>query len=197
MTRKLICAWALSVSFYGVAQVGVNTEQPTETLDVKGSVRVQTLPSNGATSAIFTKPDGTKSTSKDQTFTAKKTVVVDANGVMGVVDGLPIVSQPEEKALQYATSSVLINSVTPTASVVKVGNIEVRFDGTNPTLMGETTLSFRLINAQTLDDAPTNQDNVIVNAYKQGVGGGPWAGQQMFLQLLLITGIRLPYRNLM
>ncbi|TZF93513.1 hypothetical protein FW781_17620 [Chryseobacterium panacisoli] len=41
---------------------------------------------------IFTKPDGTKSTVKDQTFTAVKTVVADANGVLGYLDGLPKLS---------------------------------------------------------------------------------------------------------
>ncbi|MCU7571654.1 hypothetical protein N4241_11130, partial [Riemerella anatipestifer] len=82
----------------GVAQtekkVGIATSKETpatETFHVNGTARITDLPLNGATSAINTKTDGTVSTAKDQTFTAVKTVVVDANGVLGTVSGLPTV----------------------------------------------------------------------------------------------------------
>lgn len=71
------------------SQVGINTASPTEIMDVNGTARVRELPLNGSANAISTKPDGTKSPTKNQPFTATKTVVVDNNGILGYVNGLP------------------------------------------------------------------------------------------------------------
>ncbi|MDQ0067182.1 hypothetical protein [Chryseobacterium lathyri] len=51
-------------------QVGINTGVPTEILDVNGIERVRELPKHQMVNAIFTKPDSTKSTVKDQPFIA-------------------------------------------------------------------------------------------------------------------------------
>ncbi|WKS94864.1 hypothetical protein [Riemerella columbina] len=75
-----------------IKRVGIATDSTTpatETLQVKGTARITDLPTNGAANAISTKPDGSLSTAKDQTFTATKTLVVDNNGVLGVVNSLP------------------------------------------------------------------------------------------------------------
>lgn len=53
-------------------KVGINTTEPTETLDVKGKVRIQGLYS-----------DGNQTGTKNANFTATNMVVVDANGVLG------------------------------------------------------------------------------------------------------------------
>ncbi|WP_131707634.1 hypothetical protein [Chryseobacterium angstadtii] len=71
------------------AQVGISTSMPTETLDINGTARVRDVPLNGTVNAIYTKSDGTKSDAKDQTFSATKTLVVDNNGVLGYISGLP------------------------------------------------------------------------------------------------------------
>ncbi|MDR6485691.1 hypothetical protein J2799_000176 [Chryseobacterium vietnamense] len=55
-------------------------------MDVNGIERVRELPKHNTANAIFTKPDGTKSENKDQTFIATKMVVADANGVLGYTD---------------------------------------------------------------------------------------------------------------
>lgn len=73
----------------GEGNVGVNTVSPTERLDNSGITRLRTLPLNGATNAIFTTSSGDASAAQDQTFTATRTVVADANGVLGYVSGLP------------------------------------------------------------------------------------------------------------
>ena len=70
-------------------KVGINTSAPTEILSVNGTVRVQELPLNGSTNSLYTMGDGTASSTKNQTFNPSKTVVADANGVLGVVSGLP------------------------------------------------------------------------------------------------------------
>lgn len=70
-------------------QIGVGTIAPTEKLDVEGIARVRDLPLNGTSNAIYTQSDGTGSSTQNQTFTATRTVVADANGVLGVVNGLP------------------------------------------------------------------------------------------------------------
>ena len=53
-------------------KVGINTTEPTETLDVKGKVRIQEL---------YT--DGTKTGTNNANFTATNVVTVDNNGVLG------------------------------------------------------------------------------------------------------------------
>ncbi|UTX49033.1 hypothetical protein [Chryseobacterium sp. MA9] len=81
----------LAIFFFvnAYSQVGINTGNPTEILDVNGNERVRILPKHQTANSIFTKPDGSKSDNKDQSFIATKTVVADANGVLGYVDGLP------------------------------------------------------------------------------------------------------------
>lgn len=74
-------------------KVGVNTATPTETFNVKGTVRITELPINGASASIYTKTDGTASAAKDQTFNAVKTVAADNNGVIGVINASPVYSQ--------------------------------------------------------------------------------------------------------
>ncbi|KAA5535799.1 tropomyosin [Paenimyroides baculatum] len=73
----------------GTGNVGVNTDTPSEQLDNAGITRLRNLPLNGATNAINTTVAGDESSSQDQTFTATRTVVADANGVLGTVAGLP------------------------------------------------------------------------------------------------------------
>lgn len=75
----------------GTGNVGVNTTSPTEKFDNDGITRLRNLPLNGATNAINTTVDGDPSSSQDQTFTATRTVVADANGVLGTVAGLPAI----------------------------------------------------------------------------------------------------------
>lgn len=69
--------------------VGIATNAPTETLHVNGITRLQGLPQNGAANAIYTTSGGTASATQNQTFTATRTVVADANGVLGYVTGVP------------------------------------------------------------------------------------------------------------
>ncbi|GAA4160343.1 hypothetical protein GCM10022217_24220 [Chryseobacterium ginsenosidimutans] len=73
-----------------VGNVGIATQNlSTELLDVNGNTRLRALPLDGATNAIFTTSGGSASASRDQTFTATRTVVADANGVLGYVAGTP------------------------------------------------------------------------------------------------------------
>lgn len=66
----------------GIGRVGVNTDTPTETLDVKGTLRIRNLPLFGV-GLIHTKENGTASEHPDQVFTGKKPIVADINGVLG------------------------------------------------------------------------------------------------------------------
>ena len=70
-------------------KVGVNTETPTEILDIKGTARLRELPSNNAPTAVYTLPNGTSSAVKDQQFVAENLVNSDANGVLGTSLGYP------------------------------------------------------------------------------------------------------------
>lgn len=67
----------------GTGNVGVATDSPTEKFDNNGIFRLRSLPLNGTANAINTTPGGATSPTQNQTFTATRTVVVDANGVLG------------------------------------------------------------------------------------------------------------------
>lgn len=88
--------YLLTSILFGVAinaqagKVGINTSTPTEILNVNGTTRISSLPTNGTPNSIYTKPDGTMSAAKDQTFNATKTVVADNNGVLGTIDGISL-----------------------------------------------------------------------------------------------------------
>ncbi|MGI9526367.1 MAG: hypothetical protein ACR2MS_04565 [Weeksellaceae bacterium] len=169
----------LLLPFIAFAQVGVNTDKPTETIHVEGTTRIKELPITGTANSIYTQPNGNASATKNQPFNAIKTVVVDQNGVLGTIQGLPVTALPEIKTIQYATKTALINSNTPTNSITQIGNLRVRFDGTKPDGT-EQTLSFMLINNITDPNrAPANADNVIVNQLKIG-SGGIYGGQDTY-----------------
>lgn len=74
---------ALTLEAQVVNKVGIHTYNPTEILHVNGTMRVENLPIHGATNSIYTMPDGTASSTKNQTFNARASVVVDGNGVLG------------------------------------------------------------------------------------------------------------------
>lgn len=84
--RKQLCILGL-LGFLGLqaqtGKVGINTETPTEILDVNGTLRVRSLPVEG-TKGIRTTGTNTASENPDQTFTPTKFVVADENGVLGV-----------------------------------------------------------------------------------------------------------------
>lgn len=85
----------VAVTFYMVsamAQVGIGTETPTEVLDIDGTLRIRNLPINGDTNAIHTTGENTASDTPTETFTATHMLVLDANGVIGAMDGLPSMS---------------------------------------------------------------------------------------------------------
>lgn len=73
----------------GEGNIGMNVANPTEKLDNNGITRLRNLPANGTANAINTTPGGATSASQDQTFNATRTVVADANGVLGTVAGIP------------------------------------------------------------------------------------------------------------
>ncbi|WP_395090732.1 hypothetical protein ACF3NR_06875 [Vaginella massiliensis] len=89
-------------AFLANAQVGVNTETPTEKFDVSGTVRVQSLPNNGSTNSINTLADGTAGTNN---FVATRTVVADQNGVFGTVNYVPKESSNVSQNACYASTS--------------------------------------------------------------------------------------------
>lgn len=89
MNKKIILIAVTLLSEVTYSQVGISNQTPTEMLDINGTTRIRTLPSTGATNIIYTKPDGTRSSIKDQPFNAINTVVSDSNGVLGTVGWLP------------------------------------------------------------------------------------------------------------
>lgn len=69
-------------------KVAVGTRNPTETLDVNGTLRVAVLPEDGQ-ELIFTTSDGKAAPDFNQRYTANRVVVADKNGVLGFAPSVP------------------------------------------------------------------------------------------------------------
>lgn len=129
LLKKPLFVFTLITFNTSIAQVGINNTSPTETLDVNGTTRIRNLPVNGSSNAIYTKPDGSKSTAKDQSFTATRTVTADSNGVLGYVEGIPA------QAATESTGSTIIKTIysaiapDPTKTI-SIGGMTFRIDNT-------------------------------------------------------------------
>jgi hypothetical protein len=122
MNKKFVFTISLFISITVWGQVGINTPNPTEILDVNGIERIRELPKNEAVNAIFTKPDGTRSNAKDQAFTATRTIVADANGILGYVEGLP--KSSDGGGLPVGEAITRIYSVPATTAQVGTFNLK-------------------------------------------------------------------------
>jgi len=114
----------------GAGNMGINTGYPTEKLDIDGISRIRSLPKDGSTNAINTTPDGDPSDSQDQTFTATKTVVADANGVLGYVDGPPFYQNIRSNVITItggytvaATDYLIVTDVATGGSTITFPNL--------------------------------------------------------------------------
>lgn len=110
MKKLLISSLFLStMAFAQNGKVGINTSTPTETLNVNGTLRINTLPVSGTANSIYTKPDGTGSAAIDQTFNGSRVLMADDNGVVGVTatPGQPPVSQSK---CVYGNSRYVFNN---------------------------------------------------------------------------------------
>ena len=102
--KKHLLIGAILISGLAVAQtgkVGVETDKPTETLHVKGTVRITDLPSDDTKNAINTDDNGTDTGGKNQTFNATRTVVANDQGVLGSIDALPAGTSGENEGTKY------------------------------------------------------------------------------------------------
>lgn len=171
--KKLIILFLFLVGFnfnlFAQVNHGLGTKSPTEKVDMNGIVRIREFPKDRATNSIYTKADGTKSDLKDQTFNAKNTVVVDENGVLGVVEGLPATSTPDIKTITYSTTNAIINDTVMQGSLLTLGNLAVYFESTST--LGHGWVRFCLLNGV--------NDNVVVNQIKVG-SGGLYGGNETF-----------------
>lgn len=108
----------------GTGNVGINTSGPTEKLHVNGITRLQGLPLNGTINAINTTSGGTASASQDQTFTATRTVVADANGVLGYVTGLPTTGSAPGGSINIGETISQVYSVPAATANVNTFNLK-------------------------------------------------------------------------
>lgn len=103
--KKILFSILLLTNWNVFSQIGVYTEKPTETFHLNGTVRISELPENSSLDAIYTKPDGTASETKNQSFNATRTVVADLNGVLGTIEGIPrYISKSEYKHVATVTN---------------------------------------------------------------------------------------------
>ncbi|WDT68310.1 hypothetical protein [Cloacibacterium sp. TD35] len=106
-------------------KVGVNTISPSESLHVNGTLRIGDLPINGAINAINTTSAGTSSATQNQTFTGIRTVLADANGVLGYSDGIPQVINPTSGS---TIKKIIYSATAPDSNkTVTIGGMVFRF----------------------------------------------------------------------
>lgn len=97
-------------------RVGVNTRTPTEELDVKGSVRIQTLPKTGE--GVTTNTSGSYDAGKSTHFDPNKVVVTNEQGVLGVMNAAwPLFFYMPSVLLPVETTDPSYNSGTSTFTI--------------------------------------------------------------------------------
>lgn len=96
--------------------VGINVRKGTEMLHVKGGVRITSLPRPGISGTIYTKTDGTASSSRDQQLNpsdTRRVVISDGHGVLGSAYGVkPLFFHMPCIVLPLETANAAYNSVT-------------------------------------------------------------------------------------
>lgn len=167
----------------GEGNVGVNTGTPTEKFDNSGITRLRNLPANGATNAIYTNSGGTASATQDQTFTATRTVVADANGVLGYVSGLGSVGTSRVIVSTSVPGTQTVGAASPNPNLVQYPNenIDTESAWTNniftvPTGMsGIFIVSTQLSNIHTTAGETNNAWFNVAAIQKSTNGGTSWS----------------------
>lgn len=167
---SLCCFCVFSIAIFAQDNsTGFFTKSPTERLDINGTIRIRELPVGNTPNSINTKIDGTKSESKDQTFVAKNTLVVDNNGVVGILEGVPSTNSNEVKSIVYSAHTAIIDNDVMQNSLLTLGNLAIYFESN--TTLGHGWVRFCLLNGI--------NDNVVVNQIKVG-SGGLYGGNETF-----------------
>ena len=121
-------------------KVGINTTEPTETLDVKGKVRIQEL---------YSERDQTGT--KNANFTATNMVVVDANGVLGKQALPTIPTMPTIPTEPWRVAGGSTQATSNTDNIYQNGNVGIGNFGDRKTLTekleveGNTSVKGKLI----------------------------------------------------
>ena len=105
-------------------KVGINTTEPTETLDVKGKVRIQGLYS-----------DGNQTGTKNANFTATNMVVVDDNGVLGkqALPTIPTIPTIPTEPWRVAGGST--QATSNTSNIYQNGKVGIgNYSANNPSM---------------------------------------------------------------
>ena len=106
-------------------KVGINTTTPTETLDVKGKVRIQELYTDGTQTG----------TNNNATFTATNMVVVDANGVLGkqALPTIPTIPTIPTEPWRVAGGST--QATSNTSNIYQNGKVGIgNYSANNPSM---------------------------------------------------------------
>ena len=130
-------------------KVGINTTEPTETLDVKGKVRIQGLYS-----------DGNQTGTKNANFTATNMVVVDANGVLGkqalpTIPTIPTIPTEPWRVAGGTTQATANNQKIYQNNNVGIGDYSSTDIGSRFEINGGNSSQLGLINGSTKWDIST------------------------------------------
>lgn len=193
MKTTLSCGMLLLAAVYFNAQttgkVGINTNSPKETLEVNGTLKVDTLPTNGANNAIYNGQN-----TQNATFTATHMIVSDKNGVLGKhslgTAGQVLMSKgensaPEWKSLKEATGVISETKLIEGDNEITVSKgVEKEVPGLTYTITvpkgKEKLVVFNIVGYAAPDDVGGTQgvfelfqdDKKISSAYASGLDSG-------------------------
>ena len=110
-------------------KVGINTTNPKETLEVNGTLKVSTLPANGAKNAIYNGQN-----TKNTNFTAAHMVVVDKNGVLGKQDLPTIPTMPTIPTEPWQVAGGSTQATSNSQDIYQSGKVGIGNYSTNSTM---------------------------------------------------------------
>lgn len=156
-----------SLLFSQEGKVGVNNETPTETLDVNGTLRVRDIP----LSTVGKIYNG--NTNKSTLFTGTRTLVVNNDGVVGYVDGLPNINNAGNGIVYTAGRGISISSSnvisrTGLEEVTEGGNQGWRLIGVNANNYGN--IGYKALDLSYSDGA--SETRGATGGYSTAIGFG-------------------------
>ena len=142
-------------------KVGINTTNPKETLEVNGTLKVSTLPANGAKNAIYNGQN-----TKNTNFTAAHMVVVDKNGVLGKQDLPTIPTMPTIPTEPWQVAGGSTQATSNSQDIYQSGKVGIGNYSTNSTMEssfeinGGGSKQLGLINGPNKWDISTEDQNL-------------------------------------
>ena len=172
-------------------KVGINTTNPKETLEVNGTLKVSTLPANGAKNAIYNGQN-----TKNTNFTAAHMVVVDKNGVLGKQDLPTIPTMPTIPTEPWQVAGSSTQATSNSQDIYQSGKVGIGSFGSGKNLThkleveGDTELRGKLY---ITDNGNTSNNDSFIYSIIQRTEGQ----QLLFEKNIYVKALNAPQTGVM